>query len=1237
MRGTNKNKFGKIEKNAKIKEGECIFPFKYKWKTHASCVDTEKGAICATEVNPETKTLTKYGYCESEEVTEEKPKLPSLKKPSSKEKSQVLKTLKKTKSKKPKKLVLIEENIKTPTPPKFPTPQQVEKISKEKRKAKKVKKLILIEPEDAEVVEVKPNEIEIKLKKKTRKLKLKLIEPEIPSLKISQELIEREKKMSKQNKSTATPLVRPSPEVSEPKTVEVIEESITEKHQKKVYNEEFIEILGELKDIMQAQGEVFRAKAYQTAQETIMMYEGDIIDPEQLKGMKGIGETILSKLKEYVATGTLKALEKGRKDPIIVLTKVYGIGPKKAKDLIEKGITTIESLRENQQLLNDVQKIGLKYYEDILEKIPRTEINEYKIVFDESMMEANIPGSKYEIVGSYRRGKQTSGDIDVIITNENDNNKIFDKFIDALKEKGILVEILTRGKTKSLTIARLPNKIARRIDFLYTSPEEYPFAVLYFTGSKTFNTVMRQRALKMGYTLNEHGMSTMKKGVKGEKISDVFPDEKSIFDFLNMQYKKPIERIDGRAVQDKISEPSPDEVKPLSPPPTEVAVEEKAVEFEPEVSEAIIEEKPKKKNVTLKKKKINVKDLLKQFKDEGVSALKLFSETELSQMIRYANNAYYCKGEPVMTDNQYDILREYTLELYPSNEAAKEGHAGCEMEVQKNKVKLPYEMWSMDKIKPDTGALEKWVDKFNGPYVLSCKLDGVSGLYVTEGKTPKLYTRGDGIVGQDVSHLIPYLRLPKTKGLAIRGEFIISKEKFASEFAIKFANPRNFVAGVINQKKVNPTIVSSLSFVAYEVIKPELVPSEQLTYLTTLDIEVVKNEVKSEISNELLSETLIKWRNEYEYEIDGIICMDNKIYSRTSGNPEHAFAFKMVLSEQVAEAKVMDVLWSPSKDGVLKPRVQIEPITLGGVRIEFATGFNAKFIEDNNIGLGAIVQLVRSGDVIPHILSVSVKADKPLMPTVPYEWNENHVDIILVDKEENVIVKEKIIELFFSKLGVEGLKSGKIKKLVASGYDSVPKILKMETSDFEKIEGFGKKSSSQIANMIKEKLEEASLIKLMTATNFARGMGEKKFGPILEAYPDILTSDLTDSEKIKQLRTVKGIAENTATRFVSNIKEFIDFLNETGLQNKLSQLEPKKVVSEGHPLFGKKIVMTGFRDKILENKLIEIGAEIANSISKNVFIVLVKDLEETTGKAEKARQLEIPLMTPEDFKTKYDL
>jgi NAD-dependent DNA ligase/predicted flap endonuclease-1-like 5' DNA nuclease len=974
---------------------------------------------------------------------------------------------------------------------------------------------------------------------------------------------------------------------------------------------------------MQAQGEIFRAKAYQTAQESIMIYEGDITDPNQLKGVKGIGETILSKLNEYVKTGTLKALEKGRKDPVIVLTKVYGIGPKKAKDLISKGITTIEGLRENKQFLNDVQKIGLLYYEDILEKIPRSEIDEYKLLFDDVMSDINknIKGSKYEIVGSYRRGNPISGDIDVIITNDTDTNKVFDAFIDELKGNNILIELLTRGKTKSLTIARLPGHVARRIDFLYTSPEEYPFAVLYFTGSKIFNTVMRQRALSKGYTLNEHGMSYMTNGIKGDKVESIFLDEKSIFDFLNMEYKLPEERIDGRSVEDKIEQ-------------------EKGFE---KIEETIIEQEPSEKkkplNVTLKKKKINKKDLLEQFKEQGINALKLFSEAELSELIKYSNNAYYCKGNSIMTDNQYDILREYTLDTYPNNIVAKEGHAGCEMEIQRNKVTLPYEMWSMDKIKPDTNEIEKWKDEYSGPYVLSCKLDGVSALYVTEGKTPKLYTRGNGIIGQDVSHLIPYLRLPKEKGLAIRGEFIISKYIFKEIFSSQFANPRNFVAGVINQKRVNQESISSIRFVAYELINPEKRPSDQLKYLEDFDIEVVKYKVVNKISNEFLSETLIEWRKDYEYEIDGVICMDDTINPRVSGNPKHAFAFKMVLSEQVAEAKVLDVLWSPSKDGILKPRVQIEPVVLGGVHIEFATGFNAKFIEDNKIGLGAIVQIVRSGDVIPHILAVTVPADSALMPNLEYKWNDTHVDIILVDKDENITVKEKNIEFFFNKLGVEGFKIGKIKKIVANGYDTIPQILKMDTSDFEKIEGFGKKSSLQIKNNIYEKIKDASLIQIMVASNFSRGIGEKKIGPILDTYPDILTSDMSNSDKINQLKSIKGIAENTAMRFVENINEFLDFLKNTELEYKLNKIEEtkKQTINEEHPLFGKKIIITGFRDKELEEKLINFGVQLSTAVSKNIFIVLVKDLDETTGKAQKARELNIPLMTPNEFKDKYEL
>jgi len=166
-----------------------------------------------------------------------------------------------------------------------------------------------------------------------------------------------------------------------------------------------------------------------------------------------------------------------------------------------------------------------------------------------------------------------------------------------------------------------------------------------------------------------------------------------------------------------------------------------------------------------------------------------------------ANEAYYCEGKSLMEDSTYDILREYTLKEYPENLVAKEQHKHCKMEAEKSKVKLPYEMWSMDKIKPDTEALKKWTKDYKGPYVLSCKLDGISALYTTEDDEAKLYTRGNGKIGQDISYLIPYLQLPKTKDITIRGELIIPKQVFKDKYSKTFSNARNMVAGLVNQKK----------------------------------------------------------------------------------------------------------------------------------------------------------------------------------------------------------------------------------------------------------------------------------------------------------------------------------------------------------------------------------------------------------------------------------------------------
>ena len=1016
-------------------------------------------------------------------------------------------------------------------------------------------------------------------------------------------------------------------------------------------NEEYIDLTEKLSDIMTKQGEPFRARAYQKAQETIMSYPNDIQNPDDLKGLPNIGPTIMEKLNEYQNTGTLKILEREKNNPVNILADIYGIGPKKAKELVDKGITSISHLRERApELLNETQIIGLKYYEDILKRIPRSEIVEYEKIFDSAFKSVitNIgeseSDSKFEIVGSYRRGAQNSGDIDVIITSNNAD--VFKNFINKLISEKVIIEVLSRGTTKCLVITKLrdSNAIARRVDFLYTKPEEFPFSILYFTGSKIFNTVMRHQALTMGYTMNEHGLYKMENNKKGNKVDHVFKTEKDIFDYLNMVYKKPEERTDGRAVVIKSSNinlnsnPS-NTIKLVEPEPkpllnkTIKKVEKKEKKENKEKTEK--KEKKEKVNKTVKKKDF-VDENIQSFKKDGIKVLENLNESELTQMLNKAN-IMYRNFNPIMTDNEYDILEEYIENKYPSNKVVKEIGAP----VEKNKAKLPYYMGSMDKIKPDTGILSSWTQKYKGPYVLSCKLDGVSGLYTTEGKEgPKLYTRGDGKVGQDVSYLIPYLRLPTEKGIVIRGEFIIPKNVFETKYKNSFANGRNLVSGIVNRINIDDK-VKDINFVVYEVIKPELKPSAQMEFLSKLNVDFVnyKTVDSGNLTNELLSNLLTEWRKNYIYDIDGVIVTDDKIYPRKDGNPEHAFAFKMVLSDQIAEAKVLDVIWTPSKDGYLKPRVQIEPIQLGGVKIEYATGFNAAFIEQNKIGVGAVVEIIRSGDVIPHIRGVTSPAEHAKMPDVPYIWNDTHVDILLENIESDETVREKVIAGFFKGIGVDGLSSGNVSRIIEKGYDSIPKIIHMSKEDFLKVEGFKEKMATKLYDGIKDRLNNVSLLTLMSVSNIlGRGISEKKIEPILQEIPDILTSKDSKETKISKVIKVKGMAKKTAELFVDNIPKFLEFLKECGLESKLEDKTLEKsegIIDINHPLYKKTIVMTGFRDEKIKELLKSVGASLGSSVSKNTFIVLTKNKDDDSGKILEAHKLGITIMTPNEFLEKF--
>lgn len=233
-------------------------------------------------------------------------------------------------------------------------------------------------------------------------------------------------------------------------------------------------------------------------------------------------------------------------------------------------------------------------------------------------------------------------------------------------------------------------------------------------------------------------------------------------------------------------------------------------------------------------------------------------------------------------------------------------------------------------------------------------------------------------------------------------------------------------------------------------------------------------------------------------------------------------------------------------------------------------------------------------------------------------------------------VREKNIAYFFTNLEVDGLGMGNAKKIIAAGFDTVPKILRMQEADFLTVAGFKQKMAQKIQASIQEHINKATLPELMHATNlFGRGFGVKKFQLILAAEPNILTD--TTADKIKRVSQIEGMAKKTAEQFISQIPTFLAFLEETKLSAKLQQTAPIIQKDKTHPLYGKHFVMTGFRDKALLEKLATVGAEQGNAVKKNTFVVLVKDPTEETSKTVEAKTLGIPILTPSEFLLKYPL
>ena len=319
------------------------------------------------------------------------------------------------------------------------------------------------------------------------------------------------------------------------------------------YTKPLLEMLEVLRKKEIAMKEPFKAKAYSTVIKNITILGKPIYTMDDLKGIKGIGEKIGQKIQELFETGHVRAAEDAVNSEdtktITSLMQVHGIGPAKAKSLVEDyNIKSIEELEGKQELLNDKQKIGLKYVRDFQERIPRKEMDVHCALLGKCINTID-DNFEFEITGSYRRMSSSSGDIDILITHKNEPENVeqlFKNVVETLKKEGYITDVFAEGGKKCLAVCKLKRyQRYRRIDLLYTSKKEYPFAVLYFTGDASFNVNMRAYCMTKGLSLSEHGIKDDKTG----KFIDIdAKTEKDIFEYVGLEYVEPKDR-NGTAIK----------------------------------------------------------------------------------------------------------------------------------------------------------------------------------------------------------------------------------------------------------------------------------------------------------------------------------------------------------------------------------------------------------------------------------------------------------------------------------------------------------------------------------------------------------------------------------------------------------------------------------------------------------------------------------------------------------------
>lgn len=615
------------------------------------------------------------------------------------------------------------------------------------------------------------------------------------------------------------------------------------------------------------------------------------------------------------------------------------------------------------------------------------------------------------------------------------------------------------------------------------------------------------------------------------------------------------------------------------------------------------------------------------------------------ELLRRYNNAYYNLGEPEVLDQEYDDLKDEFRRYYPDHPFLKEVGAVPSREGNFPKVAHELPMGSLNKVKTES-EYRDWANKVShdGVFCVSEKIDGLSvSVTYWSGQFRQAVTRGDGKIGDDITRNVRNMRiplqLPASISVTLRGEIFLKRSVFEEKHASSKANPRNAAVGLT--KRIDGVGTEDLDIFFYDLIGGPVFHGEHQKF------DYIKNILKLNTPwyKKAVLEEVVRIHEDYEqerrqsldYQIDGLVVkVDSMIQQEMLGSdeffPEFAVAYKF--ESERAETVLENVVWQVGRTGVITPLAQIRPVLVGGVTISNVTLHNIAEIERLGVKVGGLVEVKRSGDVIPKITraldhsqlheffgsgvkTVGKHIEIPTeCPNCRSALQNNGIQLKCLNNDCTAKSVRALIH-FASSLGMMNVGEKLIAQLEECGLLHEPAhLFRLKQSDISNLEGRGDVIAQKVIEEINSK-REMTLDKLLAGIG-APGLSDKT--------AKLLVNEFHDLEKIRsatesELTNISGIGAEKAKMIVEGLEMRRGWID--GLLTEVTVLEPKKL---GSGLSGKTFCFTGFRDPETEQLIEANGGKMVSSVSTKLSALVVDGTKPST-KLKKAQELGVRVIT----------